>query len=63
MPFANVLRQHLSINAAKNVEMWLTEPKYAVHFKPGKELREQVNASKHISLNDVLGDADDDDEA
>ena len=25
----------------------ITSPKYAVHFKPGKELREQVNANRN----------------
>jgi integration host factor subunit beta len=43
----------------KTGEKLVTQPKYAVHFKPGKELREQVNASKHIPLQDtVMGDAD-----
>lgn len=44
----------------KTGEKLVTQPKYAVHFKPGKELREQVNASKHIPLQDTdMGDADD----
>ena len=44
----------------KTGEKLITQPKYAVHFKPGKELREQVNASKHIPLQDTdMGDADD----
>ena len=34
----------------KTGEKLITQPKYAVHFKPGKEVREQVNASKHIPL-------------
>lgn len=34
----------------KTGEKLITQPKYAVHFKPGKEVREQVNASKHIAL-------------
>lgn len=42
----------------KTGEKLITEPKYAVHFKPGKELREQVNASRHIPLKETLGDAD-----
>src|SRR5579864_4971687 len=43
----------------KTGEKLVTEPKYAVHFKPGKELREQVNASRHIPLTDEAGgDAD-----
>lgn len=27
-----------------------TQPKYAVHFKPGKEMRERINASRHIPI-------------
>jgi len=31
----------------------ITEAKYSPHFKPGKELRERVNASRaHIPLSD-----------
>jgi integration host factor subunit beta len=37
----------------KTGEKLVTEPKYAVHFKPGKELREQVNASRHIPLSEM----------
>lgn len=44
----------------KTGEKLVTEPKYAVHFKPGKELREQVNASRHIPLQPMEpGDNDD----
>ena len=44
----------------KTGEKLITEPKYAVHFKPGKELREQVNANRHIPMEKVTaGDADD----
>ena len=44
----------------KTGEKLVTQPKYAVHFKPGKELREQVNASRHIPLQEsAMGDADD----
>lgn len=47
----------------KTGEKLITQPKYAVHFKPGKELRELVNASKHIPLQETdMGDADDDSE-
>lgn len=46
----------------KTGEKLVTEPKYAVHFKPGKELREQVNASRHIPLGEKLTDADEGDE-
>jgi integration host factor subunit beta len=43
----------------KTGEKLVTQPKYAVHFKPGKELREQVNVSKHIPLQDsAMGDSD-----
>lgn len=46
----------------KTGEKLITEPKYAVHFKPGKELREKVNASRDIPLNETLGDADEGEE-
>ena len=34
-------------------EKLVTNPKYAVHFKPGKELREKVNNSRHIAIQAV----------
>ncbi len=44
----------------KTGEKLVTQPKYAVHFKPGKELREHVNASRDIPLqHDDMGDSDD----
>lgn len=46
----------------KTGEKLVTEPKYAVHFKPGKELREQVNANRHTPLQDSADDMDADDE-
>ena len=47
----------------KTGEKLVTEPKYAVHFKPGKELREQVNASRHIPLQkEDMKDADEGEE-
>lgn len=47
----------------KTGEKLVTQPKYAVHFKPGKELRENVNSSRHIPLKESsMGDADDGDE-
>ncbi len=47
----------------KTGEKLVTEPKHAVHFKPGKELREQVNASRHIPLTETSGgDADEGEE-
>ncbi len=44
----------------KTGEKLITQPKYAVHFKPGKEVRERVNASRHIPL--VQDDGHDADE-
>jgi integration host factor subunit beta len=47
----------------KTGEKLMTQPKYAVHFKPGKELRESVNANRHIPLQEgEMGDADEADE-
>ncbi len=46
----------------KTGEKLMTEPKYAVHFKPGKELRERINSSRHIAIKDKLEDMKDDDE-
>ena len=48
----------------KTGEKLITQPKYAVHFKPGKEVREQVNASRHIPLqqNESMDTADNEDE-
>jgi integration host factor subunit beta len=34
----------------KTGEKLVTEPKYAAHFKPGKELRDRVNANRHIPI-------------
>jgi integration host factor subunit beta len=45
----------------KTGEKLTTNPKYAVHFKPGKELREQVNANRHIPLQDSMDHSDSDD--
>lgn len=43
----------------KTGEKLVTNPKYVVHFKPGKELRERVNANRHIPLQDAMvGDSD-----
>lgn len=44
----------------KTGEKLVTNPKYAVHFKPGKELRELVNANRHLPLEDKV-DTDSDD--
>ena len=44
----------------KTGEKLITQPKHAVHFKPGKELREQVNTSRDLPLEEGdMGDADD----
>src|SRR5579862_7141002 len=37
----------------KTGEKLVTNPKYAAHFKPGKELRENVNGSRHIPIETV----------
>lgn len=34
----------------KTKECMITEGKYSPHFKPGKELREQINANRHKPL-------------
>lgn len=42
----------------------ITEPKYAVHFKPGKDMRERVNAAQHLPIRDAdinAGYVDDED--
>lgn len=45
----------------KTGEKLVTNPKYAVHFKPGKELREKVNANRHIPLREEMDHSDADD--
>lgn len=37
----------------KTGEKLVTEPKYAIHFKPGKELRIHVNANQHLPIEDI----------
>lgn len=37
----------------KTGEKLVTNPKYAVHFKPGKELREKVNSNRHLPIEAV----------
>src|SRR3990167_3502433 len=34
----------------KTGEKLVTNPKYAVHFKPGKELRDKENSNRHIPI-------------
>jgi len=38
----------------KTGEKLITEPKYSPHFKPGKELRDRVNANKHLPIKNIL---------
>lgn len=45
----------------KTGEKLVTNPKYAVHFKPGKELREKVNANRNNPLQDAMDHSDSDD--
>lgn len=37
----------------KTGEKLVTNPKYAVHFKPGKELREKVNSNRETPIETV----------
>lgn len=37
----------------KTGEKLVTNPKHAVHFKPGKELREKVNTNRHVPIETV----------
>src|SRR5579872_6071160 len=46
----------------KTGEKLMTEPKYAAHFKPGKELRDQINANRHLPIQDHGSDDTADDE-
>ena len=34
----------------KTGKQLITEPKYVVHFKPGKELKKRINNSRHCSI-------------
>jgi integration host factor subunit beta len=34
----------------KTGEKLVTNPKYAAHFKPGKEMREKVTSNRHIPI-------------
>lgn len=40
----------------KTGEKLVTNPKYAVHFKPGKELREKVNSNRHLPIEKVTAE-------
>src|SRR3990167_10599012 len=37
----------------KTGEKLVTNPKYAVHFKPGKEMRERVNSNRQVPIEAV----------
>jgi integration host factor subunit beta len=45
----------------KTGEKVLTAPKYSPYFKPGKELRERVNANRHLPIRE--GSAEDESES
>lgn len=42
----------------KTGEKLKTEAKYAVHFKPGKGMKERINASRDISIKEAKEDDD-----
>lgn len=44
----------------KTGDKLMTSPKHAVHFKPGKEMRERINDARHLPIKQV--DREDDDE-
>lgn len=44
----------------KTKERMITEGKYSAHFKPGKELREQIDANRHKPLVDNDGEKTED---
>lgn len=46
----------------KTGEKLITNPKYATHFKPGKELRDRVNDSRHLPIEPLSKTAEDEDE-
>jgi integration host factor subunit beta len=37
----------------KTGEKFQTKPKYVIHFKPGKGLKDRVNASRHIPIKEA----------
>lgn len=45
----------------KTGEKLVTNPKYAVHFKPGKELRDRVNNNRQVPI-EVVSQSDMDEE-
>ena len=46
----------------KTGEKLLTEPKYVVYFKPGKDMRDRVDANSHLPIKEAGGRDDDEDE-
>lgn len=51
--FSVHLRKPRSAHNPKTGEKVMTKPKFTPHFKPGKELRERINASRtHCSIVD-----------
>jgi integration host factor subunit beta len=54
------LHYHPARNAhnPKTGEKLITQPKYSPHFKPGKELRERVNANRHLPIKTVAEEAE-----
>jgi phosphoglucomutase/phosphomannomutase len=51
MPFTETLSKHLSAEAAKNVTMWLNEPKYAEYRQ---ELEQMIEAEEWKELEDAF---------
>ena len=47
----------------KTGDKLVTTAKYAVHFKPGKEMRDRINEARHLPIKQVdVEDEDDDSE-
>ena len=45
----------------KTGEKLMTDPKYAIHFKPGKGMKERIDASKDLPItNGTASDTDED---
>lgn len=37
----------------KTGKKFLTKPKHVIHFKPGKALKDNINASRHLPIKEV----------
>lgn len=37
----------------KTGKKFVTEPKHVIHFKPGKELKDKVNTSRHLPIKEA----------